>query len=241
MKQLYTVLALVLALLLIAGCSDSSLTREDRKLLKKAYKDLTIDEELRLDKLQRELPEEELAKYKSDYKRLYVECMTALGLGKEEAGDMFENDWDYKLRKRQGKLTEEELAAEQAGKEPGTEQDPVKKRKAEIEAAIRDRISGGDYKAAKLDKITINENLGTEADDYIALVYFNFDRKNTRKTGNEVMRMYSDDLAASLAKKGITDVCEIAVFWRDDYNNRNVKYAYKFGNGAFRVMDIQGE
>lgn len=45
-----------------------------------------------------------------------------------------------------------------------------------------------DYKAAKLDKITINENLGTEAsDDYIAL------------------------------------------------------YAYEFGNGAFRVMDSQGE
>ena len=70
----------------------------------------------------------------------------------------------------------------------------------QIEWAIRARIDEGVYKNTKLDRITVNENLGTEEDgDYIALVYLIFDIKNTKETGNEVMRMYSDDLAATLA------------------------------------------
>lgn len=114
-------------------------------------------------------------------------------------------------------------------------------RTGEIEKAIRGRIDDGDYKNAKLDRITINENLGTDTNDYIVLVYFNFEVRNRIETGNEVMRTYSDDLAATLANKGITDVAEIAVFWEDEYNNRNVKHAYEYKNGAFYISDIAGE
>ena len=60
----------------------------------------------------------------------------------------------------------------------GENQDPKSIRKSEIEKEIRNRINEGDYSGAKLDRITINENLGTEEpDDYIALVYFTFERK----------------------------------------------------------------
>jgi len=34
---------------------------------------------------------------------------------------------------------------------------------------------------------------------------------------------------------------EAAVFWKDDYNKRNVKYAYEYKNGGFYVMDVAGE
>ena len=59
---------------------------------------------------------------------------------------------------------------------------PKSIRKSEIEKEIRNRINEGDYSGAKLDRITINENLGTEEpDDYIALVYFTFERKTPMK------------------------------------------------------------
>lgn len=115
-------------------------------------------------------------------------------------------------------------------------------RKEEISDMIKSRISDGEYKNVKTDKITINENLGTDIeDDYIALVYLLFDIKNKKDTGNKLMRMYSDDLAATLANEGIEDVVEIAVFWEDEYNNRSVKYAYEYKDGAFYIMDIAGE
>ncbi|MCT4507900.1 MAG: hypothetical protein N4A48_03940 [Tepidibacter sp.] len=115
-------------------------------------------------------------------------------------------------------------------------------RKSEIETAVRNEFSNGDYLNVKLSKITINENLGTEAsDDYIALIYLKFDVKNTRKTGNNVMRMYSDDLVAKLANQGIADISESAIFWEDEYNERDVKYAYEYKNGGFYIMDIAGE
>ena len=55
------------------------------------------------------------------------------------------------------------------------------------------------------------------------------------------MKMYSDDLVATLAKKGITDISEAAIFWEDEYNNRNVKYAYEYKDGEFYIEDIAGE
>ncbi len=55
------------------------------------------------------------------------------------------------------------------------------------------------------------------------------------------MKMYSNDLMASLAKKGITDISEAAIFWEDKYNNRNVKYSYEYKDGNFYITDIAGE
>lgn len=115
-------------------------------------------------------------------------------------------------------------------------------RKVAIKSAIKSRINDGDYKNTDMDRITINDNMGdAEGETYIALVYLEFDIKNRRKTANEMMRMYSDDLAATLANKGIEDIAEIAIFWEDHYNNRDVKYAYEYEDGEFYIMDIAGE
>lgn len=115
-------------------------------------------------------------------------------------------------------------------------------RELEIKAIVKSRIDDGDYLNAKLDRIRVNKDYGSEEQDkYIVLVDLIFDIKNTRQTGNEMMRMYSDDLVATLANQGIDDVSEAAVFWEDDYNNRTVKYAYEFMDGAFYIADIAGE
>lgn len=111
-----------------------------------------------------------------------------------------------------------------------------------IEKIIRDRVIEKEYRKVEINEITINENLGTEEDgDYIALVYLDFNVMNPEGTGNKMMRMYSDDLVANLANSGIDTVCEAAVFWKDDYNNRNLKYAYEYENGGFYITDIAGE
>ncbi|NBI08282.1 hypothetical protein [Senegalia massiliensis] len=138
-------------------------------------------------------------------------------------------------QKKQEAANEEENEAEKKQRE-------IESDKFNIKTAIKDRIDEGDYTNVTIDSITINENLGTEEDrDYIALVNLDFNVKNTRNTGNKVMRMYSDDLAATLANKGIKNLAEIAIFLKDEYNDRSVKYAYEYKNNGFYIMDIAGE
>jgi len=116
-------------------------------------------------------------------------------------------------------------------------------RKGEIELAVLNRINDGDYTFAELDEITINNNYGSDDPDnnFILLVYFIYSTKNTKSTGNDLMRMYSDDLVATLAKQGFDDINEAAIFWEDDYNDRSVKYAYEYRNKGFYITDIAGE
>lgn len=137
-------------------------------------------------------------------------------------------------------------AVEVATQETGPEEKPKPKKepteKEKIDKAIRGRVGDGDYRGVKLNKVTVNDNLGIDEDGYyIALVYLTFEVKNFEKTANKMMRKYSDDLVATLANKGFTNISEAAVFWEDEYNNRNLKYAYYFRDGSFYVMDTAGE
>ena len=126
-----------------------------------------------------------------------------------------------------------------APKEKKSKEKPQISRNDEIKRAIETQYYLAGYNSTSFDHASVNDNFGTDADgDYIALVYLTFDIKNGRETGNKVMKMYSDDLVARLAKEGITDIAEAAVFWEDEYNNRSTKYAYEYKNGAFYVSDI---
>jgi hypothetical protein len=132
--------------------------------------------------------------------------------------------------------TEEEILAQK-------KQDQIAARKAELERIFKNRLNEGDYYDTTLREIKINEDLGHEGPTtrYIALVYLNFTINNTRSTANDVMRLYSDDLVATVAAKGVRDISEAAVFWNDSYNNRSLKYAYVFSNNSFYLDDVMGE
>lgn len=111
-------------------------------------------------------------------------------------------------------------------------------RKDELEKAIKDRVEEGEYRKVSIDKIAINDDLGNEEEGYyIALVYLIFGVQNREKTANEMMRMYSDDLVATLANQGIKDISEAVVFWKDEYNNRDLKYAYEYKDAGFYLTD----
>lgn len=119
---------------------------------------------------------------------------------------------------------------------------PYEGNKAEIYNIVMQRIESGDYLNTTISEIKLNDNLGTDIEgDYILLVYGSFDIKNSKETGNKVLRMYADDLMATLAGEGIVEVVEGAVFWKDDYNNRTVKYAYEYKDGEFFITDVMGE
>lgn len=145
---------------------------------------------------------------------------------------------------------EEELDPEEV-KEPEVNEEPVKEMseetkieldKAKIGISIRERIDAGDYRGAKRTKVTVNEDISEgNKGKYIALVYMELDITNTVKNNNKTMRVYSDDLVATLANEGHESIGSVAVFWDDHYNDRDVKYSYTHEEEGFRVDDIAGE
>lgn len=107
-----------------------------------------------------------------------------------------------------------------------------------IESIITDRISDKFDEYTQVEKITINEDLGTDKKgDYVALVYLTWTQENSTDTSKEVLKMYSSDLAATVGKE--TDsVQEIAIFWTVPYHgSATSKCAYERKNGNMYEMD----
>lgn len=103
----------------------------------------------------------------------------------------------------------------------------------DIEKTIKDRVSD-EYRGTVIKKIDINENLGTDdEDDYIVLIHLKWDVKNKPKMTRKMLEMYSDDLAATLAKH--TNITEITIFWEVPYHlegNNVAKMSYsRSGDG----------
>lgn len=108
--------------------------------------------------------------------------------------------------------------------------------KEQIEKILSERIEE-EYYNTVIDGITINDDLGTEKeDDYIALVYLTWNTRNSGKLSKTVLKMYSDDLAATLAEEN-NSVREIAIFWTVPYLNDKAKCSYERVSNGFRVMD----
>lgn len=119
--------------------------------------------------------------------------------------------------------------------------DQSEEKKQLIEQYIRNRVYDN-YKQTDIDSITINDDLGTDIDgDYVALVNLTWNVKNSQELSEKMLRMYSDDLAASLATD-YPDVQELCVFWKVPYLTKyNSKWAYeKRDNGMYLVDNILG-
>ncbi|WP_313758567.1 hypothetical protein [Tissierella sp.] len=218
---------------IIGSSSKSTQSKVDEAIEKVEDEEkTTIKEELKLTDEEKELLSKSYNDLDSKGRTVFAEILEKFDDILEEEQEQFNSDVDRMKVEKEEWIQEQEKIREENAKKP-------ENRKKDIEKAIKNRVEDGDYKNAKLDKITINEDLGSEEDGlYIALVYFTFDIRNKKETGNELMRMYSDDLVATLADKGIEDISEAAIFWVDDYNNRNLKYAYGYKDGGFYIMDI---
>lgn len=106
------------------------------------------------------------------------------------------------------------------------EEKVVLNRDEEIEETAN-KIIEQNYNQTTVNKITVNENLGLNDGSYIVLPYLKWDAMNNSKRTKRLIEMYSDDLAANLAKEG--DISEITVFWEVPYHleGKNVaKFTY---------------
>lgn len=108
----------------------------------------------------------------------------------------------------------------------------------EMKNVIKERILS-EYNGTDIESIELNENLGSEEEgDYIAIVRLTWNVPNSPKTSKEVLKMYSDDLAATVAKE-CDKIAEIAIFWTvPNLNDAGAKCSYERKNGGMYEMDI---
>lgn len=94
------------------------------------------------------------------------------------------------------------------------------------------------YLKTDIDKIDIGEDLGTEEEgDYVALIYLTWNVKNKPEMTEQMLQMYSDDMAASLALDH-PEVQAAALFWEVPYLNASTsKWSYRRKDGGMYMDD----
>ena len=94
------------------------------------------------------------------------------------------------------------------------------------------------YPKTDIDKIEIGEDLGTEEEgDYVALIYLTWNVKNKPEMTEQMLQMYSDDMAASLALDH-PEVQAAALFWEVPYLNASTsKWSYRRKDGGMYMDD----
>ena len=85
-----------------------------------------------------------------------------------------------------------------------------------VKTQIKSYINAN-YTNTILDDLTVNDDLGTDADgDYVVLVNLTWNQKNTGKTSQEMLDMYSSDMAARIYQD-MPEVQELCIFWTVPY------------------------
>lgn len=145
------------------------------------------------------------------------------------AGTQAESDRLAKVAESDAKQVEEKapvaaLVAEPAGRDE------------EIRGSIED-IHADRYTGSEIVEIEVNENLGLNDGSYVVLAHFSFTRTNSAEKTLDLISMYSEDLAASLAET--TDVSAVSVFFeapRFVEGKNATKFAYK-RSGIAMILD----
>lgn len=127
-------------------------------------------------------------------------------------------------------LDETEPEVETTYTEPTVEEPEANDENVEVtrEEEIEEKAKGIiNYNFTKVEELDVNENLGLNDGSYIVLPHLKWDAMNNAKRTKTLLEMYSDDLAANLAKEG--DISELVVFWEVPYHleGKNVaKFTY---------------
>ena len=107
-------------------------------------------------------------------------------------------------------------------------------------AKIKNKIAeyAKEYTDTTIDNITINDDLGTEKEgDYVVLVNLTWNTKNSGKTSQEMLDMYSSDMAARM-HSDLPEVQELAVFWTVPYlNNGSAKMSFERTEKGMKYTD----
>lgn len=127
--NLLIILSMLIFALTLTSCGNSkyklqegsNLTKEDIEILKKNYNSLNEDQKTDLILMEDKMSEDEYINFKDDLKRLYVQEMASAYGSEESAARIFEENYDLKLREKQGKLTDEEKLEKEKSEEKAEE------------------------------------------------------------------------------------------------------------------------
>ncbi len=106
-----------------------------------------------------------------------------------------------------------------------------------VKTQIKSYINAN-YTNTILDDLTVNDDLGTDADgDYVVLVNLTWNQKNTGKTSQEMLDMYSSDMAARIYQD-MPEVQELCIFWTVPYlNDGTAKISFERKDNGMAYMD----
>jgi hypothetical protein len=108
-----------------------------------------------------------------------------------------------------------------------------------LEIFISDLAGNARYAYTKVENVRINKDLSVY-DVYIALINLDYWQRTDADKSNEWIEKYSNDIAARIAKNGIDDISEIAIFWNDSRNKRKLKMSFEYRDGGFYVSERVG-
>ncbi|WP_049680965.1 hypothetical protein [Peribacillus loiseleuriae] len=158
-------------------------------------------------------------------------------------------DAEEKAKKKAEALEKKEENAIQKAKEKLiAEEEAASKNIVEVSTIARDKeiadtvkkIIKKEYYNTAITKVVVNDHYGTAKDnDYIVLPYLKWDSKNTKKTTKEILKLYSEDLAAQLIAE--SDISEITVFWEVPYHleGANIaKFNYSRSGKNMAIDDV---
>ena len=162
---------------------------------------------------------------KNDYSKVYDYIFENIEVNEEALFDnsFFEN---ATTTTQETTTTEETTTVETTTTKETTTRDPVEREKEEIDNGISSHVSK-EYKPTKVTNISVNDDLGTDKEgDFVVLVDLKWDVMNSAELSKKMLKMYSSDLAAFVAKE-YENVQEIAIFWEVPYLKANAKVSYE--------------
>ena len=94
------------------------------------------------------------------------------------------------------------------------------------------------YTNTVLDDLTVNDDAGTDEDgDYVVLVNLTWNQKNKGSTSQEMLDLYSSDIAAR-TYKDLPEVQELCIFWTVPYlNDGKAKISFERTDGGMVYTD----
>jgi len=199
--------------------------KQENSDLTSEYESELAEKDTKITKLQSKVDEAKPWFDKQEEERKAEEARLAEEKSKKEA--------EEKAKQEAGEQAKKE-AAEQAKKEAeslalakGVDTDAVKKT---ANSVIKKELDNQVTNTA-LDSLQVNENLGTDSNkDVIVLANLSWSTKNSEKMTKEMLKMYSDRLAAKLAPE-LAEDSEIALFWKAEYTGLDIKHSYYIKSG----------
>ena len=144
----------------------------------------------------------------------------------DEAKPWFDKQ-EEERKAEEAKLDEEKAKKEAEALDKGADTDAVKQTvNSIIKQELSDQVTN-----TTLDTLLVNENSGTDSNkDVIVVAYLTWSTKNSEKTTIEMLKMYSDHIAAKLAPE-LAEGSEIALCWKAEYTGLDIKHSYYIKNG----------